>query len=377
MSKHDAPLLILTMLIPLLTMPVNPVFAVSENSWASKAPLQVARGALGVAAMNGKIYAIGGSAKDAHMATTIEFLGTNEEYDPETNSWTMKKEMPTPRAALAIAVYQGKVYCIGGKTGSGYTGVNEVYDPGTDTWETRTAMPTARAFLSASVANSRIYLIGGSPPEVWNVTEAYDPATDSWTTKAAMPAVSAPASTVFKGKVYKMGEKLQIYDPGTDTWTQGTPEPSSVVSVYGAGVTTGAFAPERIYVIGDRVGVYDPKNDNWIVGAEKPADQKDFGVAVVNDLVYVVGGYTYDSSYAVSGVGFFQPLALNEQYTPFGYAKPEPTSSPTPTPTSTPTPTPVSEPVQIFPILAVAVAGVVVAGAGFLLIRKRVRGKTQ
>jgi N-acetylneuraminic acid mutarotase len=371
MSKHAAPMLILILLMPLLIIPAEPVSATFQDSWTSKAPLQVARGALGVAEVNGKIYAIGGTPEDVRMATTKQFLGTNEEYDPETNRWTMKKEMPTPRAALATAVYQGKVYCIGGKTSNGYTGVNEVYDPKTDTWETKASMPTDRGFLSASVVNGKIYLIGGSPPSVWNVTEVYDPETDLWVTKAAMPAVGEPASAVFNGKIYKMGARLQIYDPEMDAWSEGTSDPSDIGVVYGTGVTTAVFAPERVYAIGDRVGVYNPENDSWTVGAEKPADQKDFSVAVIGDLLYVVGGYTYDSSYAVYGVGFFQPLALNEQYTPFGYTEPEPTSSPTPTLTSAPTPA------QILPILAVAVASVVLAGVGLLLIRKRVRGKTQ
>jgi hypothetical protein len=33
----------------------------------------------------------------------------------------------------------------------------------------------------------------------------------------------------------------------------------------------------------------------------------------------VVGGYYYDADYAMTGLGVFEPLALNEQYTPFGY----------------------------------------------------------
>jgi N-acetylneuraminic acid mutarotase len=335
MGKIAALLLVLVFLTASCIIAAKPALSsvsIAENSWASKASMQVARGALGVAEVNSKIYAIGGSAQDVRLATTKEFLNTNEEYDPETNMWTFKKPMPTPRAAFATAVYQNKIYCIGGKTSSGYTGVNEVYDPATDTWETKTPMPTARGFLSASAVNGKIYLIGGSALEVWNLTEVYDPASDSWATKAPMPSVSPPASAVFDNKIYKIGSKLQIYDPETDEWSEGAPTPSnsSVSVAYGAGVTTGVLAPKRIYAVANDVWsgayiveVYDPENDTWAVGAKRPVtsyrDIMDFGVAIANDMLYVVGGYICDASYAISGIGIFTPLYSNEQYTPFGY----------------------------------------------------------
>jgi len=229
--------------------------------------------------------------------------------------------MPTPRAVFAITTYQNKIYCMGGKTSNGTTGVIEVYDPETDTWETKTPMPTARLSLTANVANGKIYLIGGYPYEVWNLTEVYDPAADSWATKAPMPFAAGRASAVFDNKIYKIGSKLQIYDPTTDDWSLGTPKPSSVGGVRGAGVTTGVLAPKRIYAIGDSVGVYDPENDTWTIGAKRPTYQKmNFGVAVANDMIYAIGGYTYDNLYLLSSeIGSFEPLALNEQYTPIGY----------------------------------------------------------
>jgi hypothetical protein len=294
---------------------------VAEDSWVSKAPMKVARGALGVAVVNGKIYAIGGSSQDARLSATREFLNMNEEYDPETDTWTFKQAMPTPRAAFAVAVYQNKIYCIGGYIDSEtVTGVNEVYDPATDTWETKTSMPTARGFLTANVVNDKIYLIGGSPPETVNVNEEYDPETDTWATKAQRIVAVEPASAVFNNKVYQVGSWLQIYNSETNEWSYGASKPLSLGGVYGTGVTKGVFAPEQIYVVGEyRVGIYHPESDTWTIAAKNPEKQKDFGVAVVNDLLYVVGGYYYDADYAMTGIGVFEPLALNEQYTPFGY----------------------------------------------------------
>ena len=106
---------------------------VAEDSWTTKAPMHEARIGLGAAAVNGKIYAIGGNT--GHSISAI-----NEEYDPATDTWTYKTPMPTPRLFFGIAVYQNKIYCIGGTpSGSSYdpigwsTGVNEVYNPATDT----------------------------------------------------------------------------------------------------------------------------------------------------------------------------------------------------------------------------------------------------
>jgi hypothetical protein len=338
MSKSVALLFVLVF----LTAPciaVKPTFSsadIVEDSWASKASMKVARGALGVVAVNGKIYAIGGSAKDVRLATTKEFLSTNEEYDPETNTWTFKKAMPTPRAAFAIATYQNKIYCIGGKTSSGYTGVNEVYDVETDTWETKTPMPTARGFVTANAVNGKIYVIGGSViGGGTTINEVYDPATDSWTTKTSMPAYGGYFSAVFDTKIYFMSYQsnsesaLLIYEPATDNWSNGSPKPSGV-DIGAMVATTGFLAPKRIYVVGHdyesgayTVGVYNPENDTWAVGAKRPVTNyrniMDFGVAIANDMLYVVGGYISDASYSLYGIGVFTPLYSNEQYTLFGY----------------------------------------------------------
>ena len=58
---------------------------------------------------------------------------------------------------------------------------------------------------------------------------------------------------------------------------------------------------------------YDPEKDNWTVAADLPTRRFNFGVAVVNDTLYIIGGHTYNLP------GFFAPSAANEQYTPIGY----------------------------------------------------------
>jgi len=340
MSKH-APSLFLTLIIlmPLFIVPAKPLFTYTQDSWTTRAPMHEARGGLCLAAVKGKIYAIGGTIQSGLSSSVSGFTGTNEEYDPTTDTWTVKASMPTPRARFAIAVYQNKIYCTGGTIdysilhGYAFTGATEVYDPETNTWETKASMPTPRDMLKANVADGKIYLIGGYPSGTLN--EVYDPKQDSWTTKAPAPTgVNDYASAVIGDKIFIIGVSLnpqthnydaitEIYDSQSDKWSLGSPPPSSVTD--GTAVaTTGVMAPERIYVIGIPRAyrqsaplfsnqVYDPENDSWTEGAALPTSRQKFGAALVNDVIYAIGGHVVDV------LGSSVPSSVNEQYTPFGY----------------------------------------------------------
>src|SRR5258705_331796 len=55
-------------------------------------------------------------------------------------SWTAKKPLPTPRAYLGAVVLQGKIWAVGGYSGSNLANL-DVYDPVTDTWSAKAPMP--------------------------------------------------------------------------------------------------------------------------------------------------------------------------------------------------------------------------------------------
>ena len=331
MKENVAPLLVLVFLVASTTVVSKPTASagIKENSWTTKASMPTARAQLGVAVVNGKIYAIGGGNNTAAGPTV---LSVNEEYDPATNTWTTKEPMPTARHSFGIAVYENKIYCIGGSINGPMLAVNEIYDPATDTWETKTPMPTPRAALSANVVTDKIYLIGGNPANTTN--EAYDPYTDSWKTKAEIPTGAVYAqSAVVKNKIFLFGglssrDSNQIYDPETNTWTSGVSVPSGVAEG-AAAATTGVKAPTKIYVMGgettyvsndgtygnvtDLNQVYDPESDTWSEGALLPTQLRFFGLAIVNDTFYAIGGFP-------GLIGFFD---TNYEYTPIGYGEVE------------------------------------------------------
>jgi N-acetylneuraminic acid mutarotase len=316
-----------------------PLVSAADGSWVALEPIPTIRSGLGVAVVNDKVYAIGG-------VNDSGYLSTNEEYDPVTNTWTTKASMPTLRSDFGIAVVNNKIFCIGGIVAYDWSGngegilsaVNEVYDPSTDTWESRTSMPTVRQRPKAAAVNGEIYVIGGfqytdSPPPQGIVeldtNEAYNPETDTWATKAPMPNMpSNPTSASLDSKIYVIsgfqGNLTQIYDADSDSWSKGADIPTPV-GLAAAASTSGEFAPKRIYVLGgyksyDEVAlnqIYNPSTDTWTAGEQMPTARHSFGIAVVNDTLYAIGGGSTNLN-----VRYYDN---NEKYTPTNYIPEFPT----------------------------------------------------
>jgi len=285
----------------------------NENTWTQKTPLPHARGYLGVVASDNEIYAIGG--RDTLVSDSIIISGTlvgyNEAYNPKTDKWTTKTPMPTPREDFAIAYYQNKIYCTGGiwssisGKGALLTDTNEVYDIQTNTWSTKKPLPQALNGQQANVVEGQIYVIGGEDQKGkhLNDTFVYDPASDTWTTKAPMPfATSGYISTVHNNKIYIIGGvlagcRIQIYDPQTDTWSTGSDLPPGDGVGTGSGVTSGIKVPVQIYALSDDGSnkIFDPISNNWTNGDSIPTIRRAFGSAVLDDMLYVVGGIVHTS----------------------------------------------------------------------------------
>jgi hypothetical protein len=108
-------------------------------------------------------------------------------------------------------------------------------------------------------------------------------------------------------------------------WSKGkTAGYDSGFAIAVAVATSGSFAPQKIYVLSSGpsiffyptgyVGVYDPLSGIWEQPIEDPIRRARFGVAVLDDVIYVMGGL------ALLGTkGDREVLAVNEQYVPIGY----------------------------------------------------------
>jgi N-acetylneuraminic acid mutarotase len=137
------------------------------DTWQAKSEMPTARQCLSTSVVNGKIYAIGGGAASSISYTSLEVFSTVEEYDPAIDTWATKSEMPTARLCHHASVVDGRIYVIGGSDAStpddgSHVRMVEVYDPATDTWTQKGNMPASRAAGFSSMVNGKIYRCSGN-----------------------------------------------------------------------------------------------------------------------------------------------------------------------------------------------------------------------
>ncbi len=166
----------------------------ASNTWTSIAPLPQARNHLGLAALGGKLYAVGGYGQTMRDPNADAWA-----YDPASDSWAAIAPLPVPRAAHALVATGDKLFAIGGVGPS--AGTTLAYDPATDAWERRAEIPTPREHLAATIADDRIYAIAGRDAgRNLDIVESYDPATDSWITLPPLPTARSGLAAAALGR---------------------------------------------------------------------------------------------------------------------------------------------------------------------------------
>jgi Kelch motif len=240
------------------------VFDPATNTWSAATPMPTARMGLVAEVINGKIYAIGGRT-DGY---SISAVGTVEVFDPGTNLWTTGNPMPSPRYFAAAAVVGGEIHVAGGEFETSVLATVQAYNPLTNQWRNRTAMPTARSQLAMAEVNGRLYAIGGYAGLItqWTGTvEEYNPLTDNWTARAPMPTGRAHlALSQINGKLLAAGgenidrslDLLESFDPVANLWLTKTPSTTAFSR------TTAAVVNGQMHVFGNAFSLrYDPANE--------------------------------------------------------------------------------------------------------------------
>jgi N-acetylneuraminic acid mutarotase len=232
-----------------------------------------------LAALDGKLYAVGGFTGVVHMGPKpAAFV-----YDPETDKWRQLPDISSARGSVAVAAVGGKLHILGGRQADkvvkrpsppgapqlfaafGTVNMHQIYDPVTGKWSAGAPVPgPARDHAGIAVLDGRIHLFGGRTADVVDDLarhDVYDPRTDTWSTAAPLPvARSAGAYTVLDGRI-----------------------------IYAGGECKAGGQPQTPYAFDD-VTAYDSRADIWEMLAPLPQARHAFGAATVNGVAYFAGG---------------------------------------------------------------------------------------
>ena len=281
--------------------------------WKKAAPSPFARVESPAAVVDGKIYLFGGFTDDLEASNQVDV------YDPASDSWTRKKDMPTRLTHLNPAIDGKTIWFAGGFKGKHPGPVTDEvwkYDIASDSldrwtaaagtacggwpgggrtqitllrrlqsrsrhecrgslefvagrgkeWQREADLPDPRGHVSAAVLDGKIYALGGDHGHDMtqidvNSCHRFDPATKKWSAIASLPDGRShfeSSTIVHKGRILIVGGRCNSSKPPRN-------------------------------VVGDLLQ-YDPKADKWRVVGAMPEKLLAPAAAIISGRIVVTGG---------------------------------------------------------------------------------------
>ena len=266
----------------------------SRSEWVYTTPMQETRKNASAAALDGKIYVLGGENATGSLKTFAV-------YDTEKKTWESLPEYPGTESGIcraAVFAYNNEIYVIGGQTDTGVTAklLKSVYAYNTETrqWQKKADLAEGRTNLAYACSKDKLYV--WSKAGTTDQAEIYDIKTDTWET-AVLPDTSAViAAASVDNRVFVLkedGEKMfwQEYLPEDNLFEDaGTVCPFVASNIYGTPVVISG----KIYMAKTEetkeVLVYDAYSDEWSRISDMNLTKKDSMLAASGNDIYSIGG---------------------------------------------------------------------------------------
>jgi len=275
-----------------------------------------------MAAVNGKLYLIGG---DAGQPLPVECL------DPQTLNWTKLKPAPVVMHHFQLVAYGTKIYALEAFSSGGFPNQEPmanvyIYNTTDDSWQKGGEMPAARrrAGAGAALYKGKLYLVAGiqhgHSSGTTNMFDVYDPSTNTWSTLPDAPHIRDHCFAAVVGdKLYVVGGRntsfrdpankitffsqvelnVDCYDFTTGKWSV---LPAKLPLGSGGGSLVN-LNNKLYYAGGERATateqnaprkntfVYDPASGGeWQEVASLHEARNGVAAAVLNGKIYVAGG---------------------------------------------------------------------------------------
>ncbi|XP_025928615.1 kelch-like protein 14 [Apteryx rowi] len=236
-------------------------------------------------------------------------------YDDEKKTWKILTIMPYNSAHHCVVEVENFLFVLGGEdqwnpNGKHSTNFVSRYDPRFNSWIQLPPMQERRASFYACRLDKNLYVIGGRNETGYlSSVECYNLETNEWRYVSSLPQpLAAHAGAVHNGKIYISGGVhngeyvpwLYCYDPVMDVWARKQDMNTK------RAIHTLAVMNDRLYAIGGNhlkgfshldvmlVECYDPKGDQWnILQTPILEGRSGPGCAVLDDSIYLVGGYSW------------------------------------------------------------------------------------
>ncbi|XP_078695654.1 kelch-like protein 24 [Branchiostoma floridae x Branchiostoma belcheri] len=224
------------------------------------------------------LYVAGGTVQDLHSSSGWRPSDEFWEYDCVHNMWSQKPNMSHPRSNFSIVAIEGCVYALGGSYRSGRYDLVEVFELENEAWTDAKPMPYPLSDHCAVALDGKIYVMGGfaggSRKGITNRALCFDTTVSAWTELPTLMVMKKRASAaVLNGEVYVIGgtdyieemDIVEIYNVEKKRWRLGARLPEECCS---AGV---AVIDGKLYVCGgvrfhqvlDGIWVYNAADDSW------------------------------------------------------------------------------------------------------------------
>lgn len=220
------------------------------NRWDARTPMSQARSRMAVAMDQSWIYVVGGEGRGGRPLAAVDA------YELEANQWQVRAPLPRPLSNSAAAVVndqdRGALYVAGGATFADDEADAQPardlvisdellrYDLAADTWHTVAVLPAPLAGAQLIAQDGALYVLGG-----WDGTTLRD---EVWM-RPLVPDTVLEADTVLE-----------------EPLAEGTPE---------------QLAPDEL----------DASRTTWQLLTRLPVPMAFFGAALVDNALYVAGGY--------------------------------------------------------------------------------------
>ncbi|XP_053199540.1 kelch-like protein 33 [Scomber japonicus] len=236
--------------------------------------------------------------------------------------WKRLGEMPEkPKFRHGVAVMDGRLYVVGGcyfYTKGDIMKSSYSYDPVKDSWKRLADLQEFRSNFSVVVHEERLYAIGGDKEININIdsVEMYNTDTDSWSYVQPLDqALSGYAVTVVDEGIFISGGfnceyvclvSMFLYHPETGTtyladMTHDRAQHCMEALRGHLYVAGGVCNLRKFYTDQQVCEMYDPSTDSWTAFASLPVPHVGAASVVLEEKIYILGGYSQDD-YSESGL---------------------------------------------------------------------------